>query len=178
MGFSPQQLERMLSQLDLVAKPQVTRPLSAGPLGVTPEYFLPQGDSVAPFDLPGQSYTQGAMGALSNPVGGEPGPLAPIPSTSLPGFSPPAKPPAAPIAELPDRTLAAEPQRDSVASRTIESNASGIPDDFSEFSGKAPRQAALPKGAKNVQCHSIERDPDTGLVSKVYTYSMESSDGA
>lgn len=166
----------MLSQLDLAAaKPQVTRPLSAGPFGVAPEYFLP-----------GDSYSQAARDAflgspsapVVNPVGGEPGPSAPIPSTSLPGSSPPAKPPAAPIAELPDRALAAEPQRDSVASRTIESNASGIPDDFSEFSGKAPRQAALPKGAKNVQCHSIERDPDTGLVSRVYTYSMESSDGA
>lgn len=157
----------MLSQLDLAGQ--------SAQLKATPQPFLP-GDSYS--QAAREAFSGGPSAPVANSVGGEPGPLAPIPSTPLPGSSPPAKPPAAPIAELPDRTLAAEPQRDSVASRTLPADPSGIPDDFSEFSGKAPRQAALPKGAKNVQCHSIERDPDTGLVSKVYTYSMESSDGA
>lgn len=154
MGFSPQQLERMLSQLEAGAAPVAAKPQ---PLGVAPEFFLPA-DS---------SYSHAAKTAFTpsplSPVGGG---LDPPTQSPQPASRPiPAEVSVPLVTELPDRTPSP-------------ADSSGPPDDFSEFSGKAPRQAALPKGAKNVQCHVIERDPDTGLTSKVYTYSVESSDGA
>lgn len=46
-------------------------------------------------------------------------------------------------------------------------------EDFSSFSGLAKKQPSLPRGAKNVKCHTIERDPDSGKISKVHTYDYE-----
>lgn len=45
--------------------------------------------------------------------------------------------------------------------------------DFSSFSGIQKRQPSLPRGAKNVKCHTVERDPDTGKIARVYTYDLE-----
>lgn len=49
--------------------------------------------------------------------------------------------------------------------------------DTSDLLGLSPRrQSPLPSGAKNVKCHTIERDPDSGRISKVYTYDLEEAD--
>lgn len=45
-------------------------------------------------------------------------------------------------------------------------------DDFASFAGQSPRRAPLPRGAKNVKCHVIERDPNSGKISQVYTYDL------
>ena len=80
-------------------------------------------------------------------LGAEPqAPQAPVEQLVTPPVVQPPKPPAAPRSDL---------------------------EDFASFSGQAPRRAPLPRGAKNVKCHTIERDPDSGKISKVYTYDME-----
>lgn len=172
MGFSPQQLERMLSLLDAQG-----RPAPQAPLGISPSYFEPEPGSAGTSYLSSQGVSQPPL----VPVGA--GAFAP---QAVPQPTAEVHPPS-PTTELPDRTASrAALQRDSVASRTdsepplaaLAADPSAPPDDFSEFSGKAPKEAPLPRGAKNVQCHSIERDPDTGRILKVYSYTMESADGA
>lgn len=159
MSFSPQQLERMLSLLDAQA-----RPAPQAPLGVAPEHFLPE--------APGESYlasSRSAVPSSSNPVGVREAAFSPPPRAISSG------PPTTAVAEAPPPTIPAE-LPDRTPSRVADP--ASPPDDFSEFSGKPARQPVLPRGAKNVQCHSIERDPDSGRILKVYTYSMESPDGA
>ena len=93
-----------------------------------------------------------------------PQPTAP-PAQAFPQSMPESRPaPPAPEA----RAEAPAPAPAEVAAPA----ATGL-EDFSSFSGMAKRQPSLPRGAKNVKCHTIERDPDSGKISKVYTYDYE-----
>lgn len=80
----------------------------------------------------------------------------------------------------PEVTQAPAPQVDVKAPTSVPKSPAGDPgEDFEEFSGrKAP--AGVPKGARNVKCNEVIRDPDSGRISKIITYDMdeEPSDGA
>ncbi len=70
-------------------------------------------------------------------------------------------------------TSAPEARVEALAPAEVAGGAATGLEDFSSFSGMAKRQPSLPRGAKNVKCHTIERDPDSGKISKVYTYDYE-----
>lgn len=83
------------------------------------------------------------------------------PASSAVASAPAQAPPSAP-----------EPPPSVVPPAPPPEPSSGL-EDFSSFSGLAKKQPSLPRGAKNVKCHTIERDPDSGKISKVYTYDYE-----
>lgn len=105
------------------------------------------------------------------------GPLAANPSHFLPlkGEEPTLPPPPQPQAELPAETIKPRvPSPPDVKESTpVPKSPGDVPDaDFAEFSGrKAP--ASIPRGARNVKCNEVIRDPDSGRIAKIITYDMD-----
>lgn len=102
-----------------------------------------------------------ALSVVSSP---KPEPLATPPAMPQPqALAPEPRPSPQPLAPTAPTPIAPNP----------EPPAGTVPEDFSSFSGLPKRQPSLPRGAKNVKCHTVERDPDTGKISRVYTYDLE-----
>lgn len=147
-GFSPQQLEDMLDAVAQEATSSISNPFS-------------------------QSFEQSSYSAQPMAV--------PLPNeTAVPQVSQTALAQREEPREVGESSgVGAPPPITVTGSRTDakgEVQEAPSDEDFSSFAGDrlAPR-SALPKGAKNVKCHSFERGDD-GRISRVFTYDMESAE--
>lgn len=117
------------------------------PLGVAPEYFMRE---------------LGPLGPNAEPQAGVPPDHPPPARSPSPGTPGPA----------PSRGVKQTP----LASASGRTGADGLGEDFAAFSGKRPSSGGLPRGARNVKCNTVERDPDTGRITKIYTYDLVEED--
>lgn len=145
MGFSPQDIEGMLDELE---KSRLIAPLSANPA-----HFLP---------IPGEG--QPALAALKS-----------IPGVQSQGVqSQPQPQPASAVLKSSVVPAQPEPPP-GPSSATPEKRSPPPPDEFSEFAGMELKRGSLPKGAQNVKHYEVVRDPSTNRISKITEYTLAES---